>query len=139
MDSLPNCWLIWMAVLLSPIAIGHPQNLCRVESGEAQCGQVLAKDLANAQSLRILQRTSKIFRWARWEVRIGRFSDRLTTLTPAQMRGRSVSWAAGNPGRRESMTILGLRADGREEVDRREAKIPGPERREAARIDDQKE
>ncbi len=139
MDSVPNCWLIWVAVLLSPIAIGHPQNLCMVESGEEPCGQGLAKNLATAQSVRILQRTSKILWWARREGRIGRFSDRLTTLTSAQMRERSVSYAAGNPGSRESITILGLRADGREEVHLRQAKIPGPERREAARIDDQKE
>ncbi len=139
MGSVPNCWLIRVAVLLSPIAIGHPRNLCMVESGEEQCGQVLAKNLTTAQSVRILQRTSKILRWARREVRIGRFSDRLTTLTSAQIGERSVSLAAGDPGRRESITILGLRADGREEVDRREAKIPRPERRETARIDDQKE
>ncbi len=60
-DSVPNCWLIWIAVLLSPIAIGHPQNLCMVESGEEQCGQVLAKNLVIAQSVRILQRTSRRF------------------------------------------------------------------------------
>ncbi len=78
------------------------------------------KEFGTAQSVRILQRTSKILRCARREVRMGRFSDRLTTLTLAQMRERSVNLAAGNPRRRE-------------------AKIPGPERRETARIDDQKE
>ncbi len=67
-DIVPNCWLIWVAVLLSPIAIGHSQNLCMVESGEEQCGQVLAKNLATAQSVDVENLTVGTSGSPNWEV-----------------------------------------------------------------------